>query len=279
MRIISKIKDYYDSALVYGRDESLIFLREESAGPESVVRKIQQSLQDAGLTNGYRSQIGQRVPYSLTWSAMPDSVDDNITFATVRVVIVGFCGKLYPAVMYRAEFKPDPYEYEMRSIEAWTSSGKEVTEFSYLSDDADIDAVSDKFTAMMYCNTPKFATNYLESGRTGSKKNKNRTYSRQMHQLVRGISNSIADKHSDIFVDNKVPYFVVDLYDETISFLPVLKKLQFVKVKDPFTAMQELSMYVGGVIPRQTPEMVTISDKDRIAQHGFDKLSFRHPFK
>lgn len=54
-----------------------------------------------------------------------------------------------------------------------------------------------------------------------------------------------------------------------------LKNINFPKILDPFTAYQELSMWVGGVLPKTGNEMVSISDEDKITKRGFDKWSFR----
>lgn len=55
-----------------------------------------------------------------------------------------------------------------------------------------------------------------------------------------------------------------------------LKNFQFMKVLDPYTIHQELSMWVGGVLPGSSPIMETISEKVKIEKHGFDpKWSFR----
>lgn len=56
-----------------------------------------------------------------------------------------------------------------------------------------------------------------------------------------------------------------------------LKPFRFYKVKDSYTAFQELDMYISGVLGQQAKEMVNISDKDRIYQHGFDGYSFKKP--
>lgn len=55
-----------------------------------------------------------------------------------------------------------------------------------------------------------------------------------------------------------------------------LKERDFAKVKDPFTAFQEISAYLGNqLVKRDQPD--SIADEHRIAMHGFDKHSFRHP--
>lgn len=57
-----------------------------------------------------------------------------------------------------------------------------------------------------------------------------------------------------------------------------LKKLGFAKAVDPYTAFQELSMWIGGVLGGTSPEMVKITDDKVLAEsHGFDKESFRGP--
>ena len=50
---------------------------------------------------------------------------------------------------------------------------------------------------------------------------------------------------------------------------------EFYKVIDAFTAFQEISMFIGGVLGIGEKEIVEIEDKYKIGQHGFDKWSFR----
>jgi hypothetical protein len=55
-----------------------------------------------------------------------------------------------------------------------------------------------------------------------------------------------------------------------------LKAIGFPSVVDPYTAFQELSMFVGGVLPRSPNPMVELSGEKIMTQkHGFDKWSFR----
>lgn len=55
-----------------------------------------------------------------------------------------------------------------------------------------------------------------------------------------------------------------------------LKEFEFYKVLDPYRCHQEISMYVGGVLPRPGAQMVEIQDQKIKAQkRGFDKWSFR----
>jgi hypothetical protein len=58
-----------------------------------------------------------------------------------------------------------------------------------------------------------------------------------------------------------------------------LKQLGFAKALDPYSAFQELSMWIGGVLGGTSPETVKIvDDKVLIENHGFDnRFSFRGP--
>lgn len=65
--------------------------------------------------------------------------------------------------------------------------------------------------------------------------------------------------------------------DDVVRLNPCLNNIKFVKVLDPFTAFQELSMFISGIMGGQAPPMVEISDKVRLEKHGFDKIkSFRN---
>lgn len=85
----------------------------------------------------------------------------------------------------------------------------------------------------------------------------------------------------DIFFrKHNTPYFILipseNNSNYVMTILPFLKKISFAKVKNPFSAHQEIYQYLtGGFLDTQTRPMVQISDKDKISKHGFDKWSFR----
>lgn len=95
----------------------------------------------------------------------------------------------------------------------------------------------------------------------------------------------------DWFVNMRIPAFVYDqkhggivhidsrYYDNKLTpkfvINPLLKDYEFYKVFNSFQAFQEVSMFMGGVLGRGEKEIVEVADKYKIAQHGFDKWSFR----
>lgn len=53
-----------------------------------------------------------------------------------------------------------------------------------------------------------------------------------------------------------------------------LEEIGFARLLDPFSAYQELTMWVGN-LGQTSREMVVISDEEKVRKHGFDKWSFR----
>ncbi|PNG50142.1 MULTISPECIES: hypothetical protein [unclassified Variovorax] len=61
----------------------------------------------------------------------------------------------------------------------------------------------------------------------------------------------------------------------SLTLNPALETVEFYRLFDAYQAYQELDMFWGGVLAPESRPMVGIADKYRIAQAGFDQLSFR----
>lgn len=84
----------------------------------------------------------------------------------------------------------------------------------------------------------------------------------------------------DLFLQFKSPCFRFSFeYPMSSEFCPNLNKLEFFKLFGAYQAYQELDMFVGGVMTQAVTPTVTITDKDRIVQHGFNEQSFRNPIR
>lgn len=237
MRIGGKIHDYYDRAMSYGIDETIYFHRETTPGPIKIAEKMVAAVQDSmGVQRYFRSYNSRFFNSS----------------AHVDLIVIGFCGKLYPAMKFSLGRRSD----RIPAIESHL-------EVCYTSHD---------FEKLDYfLNRPELrGLGEMIDPLTVSK----------MKRFIEVLSS--LPQSDEEFIEHRVPYFKVEFDTgkaRTVELCPCLADSQFYKVKDPFTAFQEISMYLGGVIPRQVPEMIQISDKDRIVQHGFNKQSFRHPIK
>jgi hypothetical protein len=83
-------------------------------------------------------------------------------------------------------------------------------------------------------------------------------------------------KLETIFTDHKTPIFLLDCSIKSKLFLnPLLRPFEFQRIVDPYTAFQELSMYIGGILGNLNPKVPDVSNEDLIVAKGFDKWSFR----
>lgn len=86
----------------------------------------------------------------------------------------------------------------------------------------------------------------------------------------------------DILIERKIVIAINDpdiphpYHDQWYVNTDGLKDFDFAKAVDPYTAYQELSMFVGGVLPRSGNPMVELQGEDiMVKKHGMDKWSFR----
>jgi hypothetical protein len=80
---------------------------------------------------------------------------------------------------------------------------------------------------------------------------------------------------SGLTVEKRIALMLVR--NTSIVLNPSLKSLEFFRRMGAQEVFQELEMYLGGILAPENRPMVSIEDKYRIAQHGFDKHSFRRP--
>ncbi len=102
----------------------------------------------------------------------------------------------------------------------------------------------------------------------------------RLNDQVKDMENYFKFSHQDIqswMLDNKLVVAKAtfrDLKNDIIQVNPALKDVKFQRVLDPYMAYQEISMWVGGILP-QSKEVQDIPDKYKIEQHGFNEWSFR----
>ena len=167
----------------------------------------------------------------------------------LRLSVIGFAGVLYPSLRY---VKSDGSAEHFYSCDF------------------------DRLLSELKDNEPTLLDMLFRVG-TGRYKKKKCSW----EELEQSVAELEGQHWLDPFVHFNVPSFYcsVDLRSDIkqkITINPVLRDYNFQRVKDPYTAFQDISMFMGGVIPRQVPETVTISDIDRLVGHGFDK---KHSFR
>jgi hypothetical protein len=169
--------------------------------------------------------------------------------AGLETYLLGFCGKIYPVIkmeklsrsVYDCEYDYGDYEI----IEKY---------YAYSFEEAD----------GKYHEWGEFCEGF------GYSNNRERIELKQFF-----MDWSFQD--DEIFLEYETPAWVVRLdRNEKTGFInPELKDFGFDRIKDSFTAFQEISMYLSNILVEQK-ENAAVEDKFRIEQHGFDlKKSFR----
>ena len=162
--------------------------------------------------------------------------------------IIGFCGQFFPYVRLIKNAGPGCF--------VWSETDK-----YYYSGDAIKNKFVDRFNSIpnadevtnrwnMDCNKVSGANRFEEIKKLAS---------------------------DEFFIKLNVPIFWMKYTysNEFLQINPQLSLFEFQQVKDPYTAYQEIMMYISGVLGKKDNSMVAISDVDMAAKKGFDKWSFR----
>jgi hypothetical protein len=172
---------------------------------------------------------------------------------TIGFDLIGFCGEIFPVVKMHFQATPTSPVTKAHSFYNFQ-------EFEEFVRGEGLPIEYDKYSRKWY---------YFSS------------YEASFDSVARFFENKDKfEKAKELFVRWNVPAFVikcavVDERKTVITLNPVLKDYSFARVKDPFTAHQDLYSFVSGRLNQPVREMVTVSDAVKIHKHGFDKWSFR----
>lgn len=237
MRIIGKHKDYYDGVKAYGIDPNCVYVRKrEEVKFEDIKFDIEKVL--------YTNKIFHNNPLFPFNTLGGARYGEKFEWG---LFIVGFCGRLYPCI--RLEYDNSDHD-EVRRVVDYVYNANDVVGFlrKY--------KLKDRFSS------------YLKNSRWN-----NFTFQKmkEFFEYVKGKEQYC----TDLFFENKIPTFVINLNKRELVWNEVLKDVKFYKQVDTFTAFQELAGYVSGVLGGQSPVMISIADKDMVFKKGFNDRSFR----
>lgn len=238
MKIISKFVDYYDSAGAYGIEEDIIYLRhpkEIDLGP----CRIAGYCYDLDLTiTEKRKQI--RVGY-------------------LRMGVLGFCGQMWPVFSMHddrfhrytpTECRMPGWGYDVSHIEA------------YFEKDGNVPTGAVQETKLRY---------EWFGPRVGLDQ-----YLHRREKIIQ--TDPFLQK---IFLEHQTPIFTISerckehLSRCILTTNPLLREVEAYRKIDPFTAYQDIMMYISGVLGTQAPETVDVSDVSMRDKKGFDEWSFK----
>lgn len=201
----------------------------------------------------YDSAIGFGVDEKIHYNRFQKAHQIDLRSSTdfprdARIGILGFCGSLYPFVCVERYDK-------IRDCD--------------LDDDYD-----GKVVEIFYAFNPHELSEYVE-------KWYDFVQGPYDHHREKGLRKFFLDwsrNADEIFLDLKVPTWIAFFLKAAPNGIlnPSLKEVGFERLKDPFSAFQEISMYLANILVEQK-DITEVEDRYRIEQHGFDlKKSFRN---
>jgi hypothetical protein len=224
MLIVSNFHDYYDTAMTYGIDKTVVFSRNNSLGEKLKSRD-----------------------FDLDW---PEDHDTRKGRVRVTELLIGFCGKIYPAVRFDRL-----YQHKTQTTVVYNAE-------QFFLEAVDHDLHVDWKARLSGWSRLKFWGGGIHAG-----------YAKEFFEKsYRELEDIFYKSHTPIFT---IAYEGRDLW---LRISPQLKPLQFAKVKDPASAFQDIYMYLSGVLgqPKDIPSKQT--DKEKAASHGHDgEYSFKKP--
>jgi len=215
MLIISKFKDYYDTAIAYGVDKECVYNRNTEE-----VRKPKRTYDD---TTEFKTK-------NYTYDITPHTI--------------GFCGDIYRMVKIHVINNYDELDEKILGFYDAESLIKYMKEQS-------ID-----FKVKNY----NWRSWYRNSWKTEK-------------EIKQYYNIEINQSDYELFRKYHTPVFVKDYNYTYIN--PCLKDYKFAKIKDAYSAFQDIYQYMAGVLGNNEKETVDVLDKTRVKQYGFNDWSFR----
>lgn len=254
MLIVKKYQDYYDSAIGFGGvDTTCVWERiPHQEANNSELAKISKMLEGAkiGWNVGPYWHDSRQYRYTTKQPNFPE---------VILPFIIGFCGKTYVGYMFQWPMNRFG-EHKIKIVYGWES----------------------------FAELHNFDLQKRRARDFNEKNDKIRTqaFFERFHD----------QPHPELFFRYHVPIWVYDLGTNLVSYKidqpnkkfnysrpyfmtnPPLGDYEFYRVFSAAQTFQEIQMYIQGVLGNKEKEIVEISEKNKLQQHGFDpKWSFRNP--
>lgn len=266
MRIVSPYRDYYDGVMAHAMDTDLVYVRKPKA------------FKCGGGKGEIKTRFSPPVMIQLPFGR-------TSRYPGHKVFTIGFCGRIYRCVHMWACKEPwTKYDRNHQSLYRYKYNPLIPSMWSYLRRDEDPEQIrkstpyplddDDNYISEFAHNAEQviafFTKHYFTDKRDKDQQGRYGEFCAKWREFFE--RNDGVEFHAP-FTTHNVPNFV--LHKDFVFFNDCLKKYGFARKFDPYTAYQELSMYVGGVLRGPSVEMVQIKDEDKVKAKGFNKWSFR----
>lgn len=246
MRIVDRRKDYYDGVQGMGQDMGLTYIRtpkKERFNPENSWVKSDLPHWPFPRFRGlyWRPGLG------------------------VQDIVIGFCGKIYPCLRVWNLSRPGSDSVFVNDLKSFDDA---VLGLGF--SDPEVETYMESRWVKA---TRQWQKRLAGRGTFPFRKDVERFFGPEGYQRE-------ADKHAKLFEDHLSPVFVATCQEgwgsegKVIEYNALLRPYDFMRVFDPYSAYQEISMYLGNMAFPNRP-IPHVSDEDMAAAKGFDKFSFR----
>ena len=181
--------------------------------------------------------------------------------------LVAFCGHMYPCYSYQVDYKTSEVFYDFESFQQYLMKrvAQEATDTQKTAGCRNCRAILEGFArSKLLKKVPSWLP--FEHQTLGKE---------SWAQFLKMTNLVLSD---DVFRRAAAPIISAHYFNENhieIEANPRLNAYAFAKVKDPYTARQEIEQYIGNNLAQQRDPEVHVSDEIRAESHGFDKHSFR----
>ena len=254
MNIKSDFKDYYDSALSYGVDKTINYIRIKREFVCYSLRNEKKITEPKDTLDVLKVPMGvlYKIPNVLTRCHLHPGFNEDLT---IKPKLIGFCGKLYPCI--------------------------EIDNMTFYNTDKISSKLSDSIISEFFKDRETLETSLSNSKldyfgnrrRLGNFTDKSITHD----SWIRSTQEIKCDTYDEVFIKLGTPVFklVSGGYNCSCTLNPWLKNEQFEQIKNPVEAFQEISMYIGNQLAQQKDPVDKIPDDVMRDKKGFDKWSFR----
>jgi hypothetical protein len=255
MKIVSKYKDYYDGIQSLAFDKFCVYNRDE----EVVITD-----RPLGFDHTARELMGYKSLYPLKFDKRAQL--DSLPFIILYNVMIGYCGKLIQA--YKIDFNDGDKIFKTSLFYSYEEL------YDYLekaNEEYDIFGSTNKIE---YQETRKYTK--IKNLKFENKYLMEQDFSMWFHHFAAPVfffpvgaydTNRYPNNLSRLCESNKKIEVIIN---------PVLKDLEFFKIKDPYSCYQELYQFIGGVLKQKEDYLDELADKEKAAISGIDpKYGFR----
>lgn len=172
-------------------------------------------------------------------------------------IIVGFCGKIFPVIKLVKDSN------DIHSVHTYCFNDHEVLKWVFNN--------TKKKDVRAYGEPLKKRGSWRQTA-ASTRVAIEKFFSKAREQFT---------QHEKLFEQFESPIFMANTNNGSITqaeypveINPCLRDIEFYRLIDPYTAFQELSMYLGSLAQPEKP-IPAVSDKDMLVAKGFNKYSFR----